>query len=164
MVYLFAVLHGIQIAVDQLMDVVFFKHCAGDELRILQIHLILFIVAVVGKLRIARHCQFPRNTGVVPYCQRPYLMGLAQRHIVERLRGNACILCPHFRVRCPMSALAVVLSQIFAHRLPRSRPVVFGHVVPEIDVSPRLVELVEHIAQNPPVCTALGKAVAACVV
>ena len=43
---------------DELTDSVFFELCSCDELGILEIHLILFVIAVIGKFRITRDCQF----------------------------------------------------------------------------------------------------------
>lgn len=44
----------IQIAVNPLHDAVPFKQCPGNEQRVLQIHLILFVIAVICKFSITR--------------------------------------------------------------------------------------------------------------
>ncbi len=91
-------------------------------------------------------------------------MGTAERHIIRRFAVDAAVIGAHFGIPCPMAAFTAIGFQILPHRLPRRRPVIPRAVVTEIEIPPRLVKLVEHITQNPPVRARPGKAVAACVV
>ena len=58
-------LSRIQIAVDELQNVVILKLGACNELGILQIDLILLIVRIIRKFGIAGHSQFPVLAGIV---------------------------------------------------------------------------------------------------
>ena len=119
-VYLFAVCgNRIQIAVDELQNVVILKLGACNELGILQIDLILLIVRIIRKFGIAGHSQFPHNVRVVAYSHGPDLMGGIQRHIVEHFRGDSRVEGAHFCVGHAVSAFAFVAGQILADRLPR---------------------------------------------
>ena len=83
-----------------------------------RIKVMLFIIIVVCKLCISCDVQIPWRIGVVCDLQIPDLVGLAERHIVKRLRMNAAVVRLHSCVCCSMAAFALVGIQIFADRLP----------------------------------------------
>ena len=158
------VLRRVQIAVNLLADPVFVEQGSGDKLGVLQVHLVLLIIAVAGKLRVAREGQRPGAVRVVAHRQPPDLVGPAQGHIISRLAVDAAIIRRHDRVAHSVAALAFVRIQVLSHRLPGGGPEVPRLVVPKIEIPPRLVELVEHIPKNPSVGPGFDKAVASGVV
>ena len=58
----------------------------------------------------------------------------------------------HPRIAKTVAALAFVDGEIFSHRLPGSRPVIFRVLVIKIEITPRLVKVIEYIAQYSAVC------------
>ena len=56
-IYFFIVMQGVKITVNLLYNPVSLEEGAGDEQRILEIHLILFIITVIGKFRISGQCK-----------------------------------------------------------------------------------------------------------
>ena len=136
----------------------------GNELGVLQIDLVLLIVAVAGKLGVARKCQLPRLFRLVLHSEAPYLIGRAKRHIVIRLCTDAAIPAAYGGIAGSVPALTLILIQILTDRLPRNRPVVAIPIVAYVKISARLIKLIEHIAQDAPLCTRFYKTVAACVI
>lgn len=67
--------HPVQITVNNMPDTVCLKYRTRDELRILQIYLILFIIIVVGKFRITGDGQvFSHADALVTFrCQTSYV-------------------------------------------------------------------------------------------
>ena len=153
-------LHAVQIAVDELADAVLIEQCARDEQRILQIYLIELVIAVVRKLGVARQRQRAGPARIVAHRQLPHLVGFAQRHIVQRLAVDAGIIRADFCIAHAVAAFAAVVCQIFAHRLPRGRPVIARFVVAQVNIPAGAVERVENIPQDAPVRTRSYKAVA----
>ena len=163
-VHIFPLGQGVQIAVDLLGDSVALKQGPADEKGILEVHLVLLVVAVIGKFRIAGQGQAAGPVRVIGDGEGPDFIGLALRHIVNCLGGDACIACLHPGVAHAVAALDLVIFQVLGHRLPRGRPEVPAVVIPQIDVPARLVKLVEHIPEHPAVGARPLKAVAAGVV
>ena len=155
---------GVQVAVDLLGDAVAGKEGPADEEGILQIHLVLLVVVVVGEFRVARQGQFPGGVGGVGHRQLPHFMGAVLGHIVDRFGVDARIVGEHPGVAHAVAAFAGVVLQVLAHRLPGSRPEIPAGVVPQVEVPAGAVELVEDVAQDAAVGAGLGKAVAAGVV
>ena len=159
-VYVLALGQGVQVAVDLLGDAVALEQGAADEEGVLQVDLVLLVVAVVGELGVTGQGQAAGAVRLVGHRQGPDLIGLAPGHIVGGLRGDAGIARLHFGVAHAVAALAPVGVQRFCHRLPGGGPVVAAGIVPQIEVAAGLVELVEHIPQDPAVGAGPGKAVA----
>ena len=133
--------------------------------RILQIYLILFVIVVICKFRIPGKCKL---TGQISDwsgdSKSPDFMGLPERNIIVGLGMYAGIFSEHSCVTHTVTAVALVGSQIFSYRLPRSGPVVSGYIVSDIEVSSGLIKLIENISQDTSVCTGFCKAVSACIV
>ena len=72
---------------------------------------------------------------------------------------NAAVVRLHSCVCCSMAAFALVGIQIFADRLPWSRPVILAVIVAYVNIASRLVKAIEHITQNPAVSPWFRKAV-----
>src|SRR5699024_9851054 len=159
-VYVLALGQGVQVAVDLLGDAVCLGQVAADEEGVLQVDLVLLVVAVVGELGVTGQGQAAGAVRLVGHRQGPDLIGLAPGHIVGGLRGDAGIARLHFGVAHAVAALAPVSVQRLCHRLPGGGPVVAAGIVPQIEVAAGLVELVEHIPQDPAVGAGPGKAVA----
>ena len=154
------VLRSVQIAVNLLADAVSVKQRAGDELGVLQVHLVLLVIAMAGEFGVAGEGQGPGAVRVVAHRQPPDLMGSVQGHVVGRLAVDAAVIRLHDRIAHTVTADAFVCIQVLTHRLPGRRPEISRLTVPEVDVTPRLVELVEHVAQNPSVGSGFYEAVA----
>ncbi len=65
---------------------------------------------------------------------------------------NPVIVGSHFRVAHAVSAFTFISRKILAYGLPGSGPVVLGVVIPQIEISTRLVKIIEYIAQDTTVC------------
>ncbi len=152
---------GVQVAVNLLDDPVALELRSGDEQRILQIYLILFIIAVVGKFRIAGQRQIPLDVRTVRDRKRPHFMTFSQGNIIEGFGFDPVIACRHAGISHSVAAGAFVVCEILAHRLPGGGPVIPGLIVTNIEVSSRLIKIVKNITENPPVCAGFYKAVAA---
>ncbi len=140
------------------------KERPGNEQRVLEIDLILFIVAVIGKFRVSGQSKIPRFPGMIADGERPYFVGLSEGNIIKRFGGNPVIFSCHFGISYAVAAFALIEFQIFPNGLPGSRPVVSGIVIPNIYIASRLVEMIEYIAQYPSICAGLGKTIAAGIV
>ena len=151
--------------VDVLENLVAFKAGACDEQGILQVYLILFIVVVVGEFHKAEGGQVSRLVAVVLDYSAPYLIGSADGNIIGHFRGNAGIFRGNNGVSGTVAADALVSIQRLAHRLPGSRPVIVGVIVPQIDITAgQCHHRVEAEPADSAVCAGLDKAVAGSVV
>ena len=74
---------------------------------------------------------------------------------------NPSVIRRHFCVCRPVAALAFIICKLLSHRLPGSGPIIFTFIVSDINVTPRLIKMIENIAQNPSGCTGFGKTVPA---
>lgn len=163
-VHILASGQGVQVAVDLLGQPVAGEHRAADKQRILQVDLVLLVVAVVGELGIAGQGQAAGGGADVGHPQRPHLIGAAVRHIVGSLGRDTGLVGQHAGVAHAVTAAAAVVREVLAHRLPGGGPEIAAVVVPQVEIAPRLVELVEHIAQDAPVGARPRKAVPARIV
>ena len=159
--FLFINIDTFKVSVDQITDPVSLEQRAGDKQRILQVHLVLLIVAVVRELGVTGDAQVTDSIRAVLYFDAPDFVLLVQRNIIECLRMDSCVVRQDFRVAGAVAAFAPVLVQRFPHGLPGGRPVIGGLVVPDIDITPGSVGVVEHIAQDPSVSAGAHEAVAA---
>ena len=144
-------IHTFQVPVDQVPDPVPLEQRAGDKERILQVHLVLFVIAVVRELSVSGEAQVPGCIRAVLYTDPPDLILLVQRDIIERLRTDPCVFRHDLRVAGAMPAFAPVSVEGLSHGLPGGRPVIAGPIVADIDVTSRPVCVVEHIPQDPSV-------------
>ena len=159
--FLFIDIDAFKVSVDQVPDPVPLEQCARDKQRILQVYLVLLIIAVVRELGVTGNAQVSDSIRAVLYFDTPDFVLLVQRNVIERLRMDSGVVRQDFRVAGAVAAFALVLVQRFPHGLPGGRPVIGGLVVPDIDVTPRSVSVVEHIAQDPAIGAGAHEAVAA---
>ena len=93
---------------ELLADTAALEHRPGDELRVLQVHLVLLVIAVVRELRIAGHGQFPGLIACVDDLERPDFIALIKRHIVHSFTVDPAVICHDICVAGPVTALASV--------------------------------------------------------
>ncbi|MNC04776.1 hypothetical protein D3C75_522220 [compost metagenome] len=67
------------------------------------------------------------------------------------------------RVSGSMMAYRLILLQIFTHWLPRAGPIIPVLQISHVNIASGLVLRVEVVADMPPICARLYKAIAACV-
>ena len=70
----------------------------------------------------------------------------------------------HPGVSHSVTAAALIAVQILAHGLPGSGPVVSGIIVSDIYVTPRLIKLVEDVAQDTAIGAGSGETVSSGIV
>ena len=155
---------GVQIAVDLLDDPVPFKQGLRDKQGILQIHLILFVIAVVCKFGIAGQGQVPGPLRMIGDGKRPDLIGFSEGDVISGFRANPAVVGGHYGIAHAVAAFVPAQIQRLADGLPGGGPVVGGVVVPEVEVAPRLVEAVENVTEDPAVRAGFCKAVASRIV
>jgi len=63
-----------------------------------------------------------------------------------------------------MMALTLIRIQALSYRLPGCRPVIFAVIVSNVNVTSRLIEIIEYIAQDSAIRTRLCKTVTTCIV
>ena len=134
---------------------------AGDELGVLHVHQVLLVIAFGGQLAVAEDGQLARLAARVAHLQPPDLMGRALRHVIQRVGGDARVLGADLGIGGAVAAAGLEAVQRLFHRPPAGGPEIAGFVVPQVDIAARLVELVEHIAQDAPGGAGLDEAVAA---
>ena len=122
----------IPIEINLLINFIFSETGICSTQCILQIHLILIIIVIVGKFCITKCRNFSGRVSSICHFQAPYLIYLIQRHIVHSLGLNSRILCRHLRIGSAMTDLTLVLVKGLAHWLPGSGPEIPILVIPEI--------------------------------
>ena len=147
--------------VDMLDDMVTVEGRCGDKLRILEVDQILLIVALSGQLAVRENGDGAGLVGLVRHRHAPNLVRRAQRHIVQRLALDAAVCAFDLRVARAVTGDGLVLFQRLLHRPPRCRPIIARFVIPQIDIAPWLIELVEGIAQDASRRAGLDEAVSA---
>ena len=125
---------------------------AGDELRILHVHQVLLVITLGGQFAVAEHGDIPRFAACVAHFQAPHLVCRALRHVVQRLGLDARIGGTDFSISGAVAADRFEGVQRLFHRPPARGPEIAGLVVAQIDIAPRLVELIEDVAQDAPRC------------
>ena len=146
-------------------DLVALEAGAGDEQGVLEVDLILLIVVVVGEFYEAEGGQVSGLIAVVGDDRTPNLIGCAVGHVIGHLRADVCIVGRDHSVCGAVTADALVGIQRLANRLPGSRPVICGVVVPQVDVTARQCHhRVEAIAADSAVCAGLDEAIAGSIV
>ena len=151
----------VQVSMNTLYHAVLPEKGAGDVSGILQIHKILLIIAVIGKLSIAGDRQLSFPFGSIAHTYMPYLPVTTHRHIPHRIRTDPAIGRTHTGISQPVPAFAGIFLQRFPHRLPGCRPEVPVRIVSQIDIPARPVRSVKLITKNPAVCPRLHEAVPA---
>ena len=111
-----------------------------DVLRILQVVAIVVHVPVGSELSVGESTKFTSLLAHVGHLHVPHLELLSLRHEVESLCLDVAILRRDLRISGTVAALALVLVEWFAHRLPRARPEVFRLAVVQIDVAAWLIQ------------------------
>ena len=153
------------VLVDVLEDLVALKAGTGDEQGVLEVDLILFVIVVVGELYETECGQVSRLVAVVGDDCTPYLISCPDGYIISDFGGNAGIVCGNYGVSGTVAADALVRIQRLAYRLPCSRPVILGVVIPQVNVaSGQCHHGVEAETADSAVCTGLDKAVSGSVV
>ena len=103
-----SILNLIKVRMYHLSDTVFTEYRLCNELRVLQIHLILFIIAVIGKFRVACNIQVSFPIGTICKKQPPHLIGLFQWNIIAYFRTYFPVIRQHFRICGSMTALTLI--------------------------------------------------------
>ena len=132
----------------------------GDELGVLHVHQILGIEAVGGEFAVAEHADLPGRIARVGHLKPPDLVGRVHGHVVQGLGFDAVIGGFDLRIAGAVAGDGFKCFQRLFHRPPGGGPEIARFLVPQIDVAARLVELVEHIAQDAPRRAGLDEAVA----
>ena len=135
--------------IDVLNDLIALKAGTGDEEGILQIHLILLIVVVIGEFYESKCRQMPNGIAAVGNLGTPNLMRCAVWHIIRHFRSNSGIFCGKDGVSCSMAAFALIGVQRLSDRLPGSRPIIRCIIVPQVDIPSGKCHIgIEPIAGN----------------
>ena len=99
---------SVKVAMELLPHAAAFKECPGDKKRVLQIHQILLIIAVVRELSVSCQCQISRSAAGVDDSERPDLMALSERHIIYGLTMDPAVVRHDICVAGSVAALAAV--------------------------------------------------------
>ena len=159
-------LHGISVIrssryklIDTLNDLVFFKKRLGNELGILKIYLILFVITFIGKFTISENRQSSYFAVIILNLKSPNFIGLVFGNIIQSRTGDTGIFSLDIRIACSVSALALIGIEGFTHRLPAGRPIIRSVIIPKVNVSARAVKLVKDVADYSSIGSALLKGV-----
>ena len=118
-----------------LKDLIALKGGAADEQGVLQVHLILLVVALVGKLHESESGELSGGGAGVGHLCGPDFVGGILGHIIGHLGGDPRILRTHDGISGAVTDSGLVGIQGLAHGLPGGGPVIPGLIVPQIDES-----------------------------
>ena len=106
------------VLVDSLAQSVAVKIGASDELSVLQIDLVLLIIAVSSKLSVTENGNITFRIRIVGHSQLPDLVGSAHGNVIGGAAADALVAGLDEGVSGTVAALAGVLVEGLAHRLP----------------------------------------------
>ena len=151
----------IQISMQQLHDPVSLKPGACNKTAVLQIYLILLIIIMIREFSITgkRQTAFIFRT---IYCRNaPDLIGFSFRHIITCFGEYMMIFRLKHRISHTMTATAFIILLILSNRFPGSGPKIPILIIPDINVTARLIETIEIVAKNTTIGTGFSETVAA---
>ena len=111
-------------------DTISAEHRFCNKTAVLQIHKILLILTVVGKLRIGRQCKGTRFITRIGYFQSPYFIFRTNRDVIIRFRMNSGIVRQNLCIPLSMTHFIPIGFQVFPDRLPGCGPVIPGFIIP----------------------------------
>ena len=152
------------VLIDRLNDLIAVEIGACDKQCVLQVYEVVLVVALVGELHETGRCDRALLIRIVSQLQLPNFISLIQGNIIQYLGSDLRVLRGDAGISQTMTALTLVILEIFADRLPGCRPVIAGLLITQVDVPSGGIIFIEMIADDTSLRSALYETVAACII